>query len=53
MITKTKKYKVYKVMARRPKGNYKAHDVNEASLSQVFEDEPYITATDTITIKGN
>ena len=40
-------------MARRPKGNYKALDVNWASLSQFFEDELKITATDLITIKGN
>ena len=41
-------------MARRPKGNYKADDVNlRPPQSQFFKDELTITATDTIIIKGN
>ena len=42
-------------MARRPKGNYKADNVNlRPPQLQFFKDELYtITVTDTIIIKGN
>ena len=41
-------------MARRPKGNYKADNVNlRAPQLQFFKDELTITVTDTIIIKGN
>ena len=41
-------------MARRPKGNYKADNVNlRPPQSQFFKDELIITVTDTIIIKGN
>ena len=41
-------------MARRPKGNYKADNVNlRPPQLQFFKDELTITATDTIIIKGN
>ena len=41
-------------MARRPKGNYKADNVNlRPPQLQFFKDELTITVTDTIIIKGN
>ena len=41
-------------MARRPKGNYKADNVNlRPPQLQLFKDELTITVTDTIIIKGN
>ena len=41
-------------MARRPKGNYKADNVNlRPAQLQLFKDELTITVTDTIIIKGN
>ena len=45
-ITITKDTKMQKVMARRPKGNYKAY-VNQASSITIFQDGIKITATDT------
>ena len=50
MIRITKKYK--NVVARRPKGNYKADNVNlRPPQLQFFKDELTITVTDTIIIK--
>ena len=41
-------------MARRPKGNYKADNVNlRPPQLQLFKDELTITVTDIIIIKGN
>ena len=41
-------------MARRPKGNYKADNVNlRPPQLQFFKDELTITVTDAIIIKGN
>ena len=41
-------------MAKRPKGNYKADNVNlRPPQLQFFKDELTITVTDTIIIKGN
>ena len=43
-----------KVIARRPKGNYKADNVNlRPPQLQFCKDELTNTATDTIIIKGN
>ena len=45
---------MYKEMARRPKGNYKADNVNlRPPQLQFFKYELTITATDTIIIRGN
>ena len=55
MIRMTKKYKNIEsnIMARRPKGNYKADNVNLRPPQLQFFDELTITARDTIIIKGN
>ena len=43
-----------KVITRKPKGNYKADNVNLSPPQlQFFKHEQTITATDTIIIKGN